>query len=839
MTFSLSLKYDNLLIYTKYKGLKMNKFIATLLIGSVLFFTACGGGSGSSSDSGNNIAPTANAGSDKNVEVNQVVTITGSGTDIDGMIVSYEWAKGTTVLATTASFDYIPTAVGTDILILTIMDNNGDTDSDTMDVTVTKIPTHKANISVIYASDSKIAQIKWDERYYQDSDGYVVEKRIDMRLNKTANSDWTEISRLNPGASDYAIQDSASVPTSYRIVAISDNVLLSGENDATQLLIDPTLTSSIYFTQNDVNVSMPLNRVVTVNTLSNSNNIQKVTYYMDTIRIGESGVNPNFPLNIDTSRYTNGNHRLDHELKVDDVSYVIFNAPITTNNTNLSLSLSLKAQTGLIPVVAHATSKEKIYGVKFYLDEILMANVTEKNYCSDRYGCGDNNDSYMWEWNTTNYTPQTYTIKAEVSDAGGEYLSKEITHDLNNPPVLNVNSPISDSVVGNTLMIDGTVLDDQNNTTVTIKMGNITIYSSTDTTFSTSYNMNGLPEKIYTVEIKATDPDNKSTIIRRNVLYKADSNLTAWKILGKENTLQKINSGYLVSQNGDILNKLNISTDITTSNNLDIVRDNRISYLDIQNSGKSVFYGNTELRVSQIFLAENNLSIIGEGQHPILNDDYSLWISSYYSKMYLYSFDTGTALAVEKPADSKFWLNWSYYLHENQYFCASVNKSSSPVNYDVYVYDINSKQLTQVTNDTNTVEMCQGIDNSRIVYSEYNSSPNKLYYSDLNNLGRKTELSSNFSTAKLIDGLMSWVDKDDNALYKLISNETIPTKIADDAYLREVKDGVLTYTKDSKLYLYKNGVSSKIWPVGDSHYIDNGYIYIIRGKEQLIYRLAI
>ena len=827
------------LIQESLKSAYVHKFIVTLLIG-VLFFTSCSSGSGSSSPSdGNNSAPTANAGADKNVEVNQVVTITGSGTDIDGTIASYEWTKGTTVLATTASFDYIPIAVGTDTLILTVMDNDGATDSDSMDVTVTKTPTHKANISVIYASASKIAQIKWDERYYQDSDGYVVEKRIDIQLNKTANSDWTEISRLSPGASDYAIQDSTSVPTSYRIVSISDQVLLSGENDATQLLVDPALTSSIYFTQGDVNISMPLNRIVTVNTLSNSNNIQKVTYYMDTIRIGESGVNPNFPLNIDTSRYTNGNHRLDHELKVDDASYVIFNTPIATNNTNLSLSLSLKAQTGLIPVVAHATSKEKIDGVKFYLDEILMAYITEKNYCSDRYGCGDNNDSYMWGWNSENYSPQTYTIKAEVSDAGGEYLSKEITHDLNNPPVLNVNSPIADSVVGNTLIINGTVLDDQNNTTVTIKIGNVAIYSSTDTTFSTSYNMSDLPEKIYTIEIKATDPDNKSTIIIRNVLYKVDSDLTAWKILGKENTLQKINSGYLVSQNGDILNKLNISTDITTSNNLDIVRDNRISYLDIQNSGKSVFYGNTELRVSQIFLAENDLSIIGEGQHPILNDDYSLWISSYYNKMYLYSFDTGTALAVEKPTDSKYWLNWSYYLQDDQYFCASANMSSSPSNYDVYIYDIVNNSLTRTTNTTDTVEMCQGIDSYRMIYGEYNSSPNKLYYSDLNNLGVKIELSSNFSTAKLIDGLMSWVDKDDNALYVLHSNETVPTKIAEDAYLREVKDRVLTYTKDSKLYLYKNGISSEIWPVGDSHYIDNGYIYIIRGPEQLIYRLSI
>ena len=75
-------------------------------------------------DLGVNIVPTANAGPDKSVEVNKAVTITGSATDIDGTIVSYEWKNGTAVLAATASFDYTPTAVGTDTLTLTVMDDD-------------------------------------------------------------------------------------------------------------------------------------------------------------------------------------------------------------------------------------------------------------------------------------------------------------------------------------------------------------------------------------------------------------------------------------------------------------------------------------------------------------------------------------------------------------------------------------------------------------------------------------------------------------------------------------------------------------------------------------------
>ncbi len=75
-----------------------------------------------------NTPPTVNAGTNKTTEVNQPVTITGTGTDTDGPIVSYEWTENGEFLSDTASFGYIPTAVpGTYTLTLTVMDNDGAT----------------------------------------------------------------------------------------------------------------------------------------------------------------------------------------------------------------------------------------------------------------------------------------------------------------------------------------------------------------------------------------------------------------------------------------------------------------------------------------------------------------------------------------------------------------------------------------------------------------------------------------------------------------------------------------------------------------------------------------
>ncbi len=842
MPLCLMMKKD-IIALSNYREDIMKHIKLLLLIAATIILTACGGGGSSNSGTdapSANKPPVANAGSDKTVQINQAITITGIGTDSDGKIVSYQWKKGSKVLASTASFSYIPTVVGTDTLTFTVTDNDGAIASDNMKVTVNAPPAHKGNISLVYDSHTQIAKIKWDERTYQDADGYKVEKQMLSTKGITASS-WTEIGRFIAGNGSYLTQDHTTVANQYRIVSLSDDLLLSGDNGTTKLLVNPKMTSSIYFTQNDINVSMPLNRIVTVHTQVDASSIEKVIYYMDTKKIGESSKKPDFSLSINTGSYTNGTHRLDNELKISDSSYVIFNTPITTNNTNLNLSLSLKRTTGLIPVVAYATSKEKIDGVKFYLDSVLVADIKDKNYCGSRYGCGsyDTNDSYMWEWNSTAYTPDIYTIKAEVSDAGGEYLSKEIIHNLNNPPELKVNSPINDSVVGNTVSISGTATDDETDTTITITIGNQVIYSANGNTFSTTYDMSGLPEKVYTIEIKATDPSNHSTIIRRNVLYKADSNLTPWKILGQDKQLLKINNDYLLYREAsNDLNRLKISTDTLTLYDLGKTRSYR--HEDVNNNGQVVYYADKydPINVSHIYMADSGVTELGTGQHPILNNEYSLWISRYSSKMHLYSFPAQTLIDIEKPQNSEYWLNWSYYL-TNKHFCTSIKMSSQNTDYDLFIYDFTSMRLKQITQTSDTVEMCKGIDDKRVVFGEYNNVPNKLYYSELNNLSTKVEISGNFSDAKLVDGLMAWTDKDNNSLYVLDTNKTIPVKIATNAYLREVKDGVLTYVKDFKLYLYNNGVTKEIWPTSDTHYIDNGYIYIIRGSEKLIYRVAI
>jgi len=116
----------------------MKQFKMLLLSSMVIFFTACGGGGSSTEDPiPVNLPPIVNAGEDVSIEEEASITITGTATDSDGTIVSIEWLDSeANVLATTLSFTYTGTSLGTHTLTLKVTDDDGASSTDTVNVTV-------------------------------------------------------------------------------------------------------------------------------------------------------------------------------------------------------------------------------------------------------------------------------------------------------------------------------------------------------------------------------------------------------------------------------------------------------------------------------------------------------------------------------------------------------------------------------------------------------------------------------------------------------------------------------------------------------------------------------
>ena len=78
-----------------------------------------------------NNPPVANAGADQYFyDLVVPLNIVGEGTDSDGVIISYEWKEGNTILSTEASFLYTPSSFANHILTFTVTDDNGISASD-------------------------------------------------------------------------------------------------------------------------------------------------------------------------------------------------------------------------------------------------------------------------------------------------------------------------------------------------------------------------------------------------------------------------------------------------------------------------------------------------------------------------------------------------------------------------------------------------------------------------------------------------------------------------------------------------------------------------------------
>ena len=115
---------------------------------------------------GGNQPPTANAGADQSVDEGMTVNLPGSGTDPDGTIASYSWIQtvGPTVTlsnANTAMAGFTAPLVSANTLLtfqLTVTDNQGGTDTDTVNVTVNDMPVGNQPPTANAGADQTVAQ---------------------------------------------------------------------------------------------------------------------------------------------------------------------------------------------------------------------------------------------------------------------------------------------------------------------------------------------------------------------------------------------------------------------------------------------------------------------------------------------------------------------------------------------------------------------------------------------------------------------------------------------------------------------------------------------------------
>jgi hypothetical protein len=156
-----------------------------------------------------NQSPSANAGADKTITLpDNSVTLTGSGVDKDGSIVSYSWSKvsggaATIAFGNAATATIIGLAQGSYTFRLTVTDNNGATGFDDMVITVNAPPALGSTLHIEAEKWSAMNGISTEN--CSDAGGTQDVGWID-------NGDWIEYTVMVPTAGAYSFNLRLATP---------------------------------------------------------------------------------------------------------------------------------------------------------------------------------------------------------------------------------------------------------------------------------------------------------------------------------------------------------------------------------------------------------------------------------------------------------------------------------------------------------------------------------------------------------------------------------------------------------------------------------------------------
>ena len=242
-----------------------------------------------------------------------------------------------------------------------------------------------------------------------------------------------------------------------------------------------------------------------------------VEWYADLRLLGSGNAADGNSINWNTVGVTNGEHQLLARIQPASGSAIDVRRTVTVSNSTVTLNATVSGTTGTINVDVRATSTTGITAVSAKFDGVAAGTLTQPNACS-RF-CSGANDLYRFTVDAARAGSGSHSMVITATDASGGTRSVTVDVPISNAPGLTLSAPLDGALVFGTLRLDGSFTSDKPGAvTVTAKLGDLQILSTTNGNFSGSYDLTGVTAGAYPLTVRATDSTGQVSQIQRNIV---------------------------------------------------------------------------------------------------------------------------------------------------------------------------------------------------------------------------------------------------------------------------------------------------------------------------------
>jgi hypothetical protein len=242
-----------------------------------------------------------------------------------------------------------------------------------------------------------------------------------------------------------------------------------------------------------------------------------VEWYADLRLLGSGNAADSNSINWNTVGVTNGEHQLLARIQPTSGSAIDVRRTVTVSTSTVTLNATVSGTTGTINVDVRATSTTGITAVSAKFDGVDAGTLTQPNACS-RF-CGGSNDVFRFTVDAVRAGSGSHSMVITATDAASGTRSVTVDVPISNAPGLTLSAPLDGALVFGTLRLDGNFTSDKPGAvTVTSKLGDLQILSTTNGNFSGSFDLTGVTPGAYPLTMRATDSTGQVSQIQRNIV---------------------------------------------------------------------------------------------------------------------------------------------------------------------------------------------------------------------------------------------------------------------------------------------------------------------------------